>query len=88
VINRKINPDTTPLTQELDQDQEMDQNEHVDKDQHNHKVQEENNDQGGGEDNGEKDGSNSRPTPPYLRLRHTIQRDHLMNNILEDIKRG
>jgi hypothetical protein len=75
--------DTTPPTQGLDQDHEKD----YDEDEHNNQVQEESNDQGGDEDDGDKDESNSRPTPPHLRVCHTMQRDHLVNNILGDIKK-
>jgi hypothetical protein len=80
--------DTTPPTQELDQDQEMDQAEHEDKDEHNDQVQEESNDQGEDEDDRDKDGSISRLTPPHPRVHHIIQRDHLVDYILDDTKKG
>jgi hypothetical protein len=63
----------------------MDQDEHVDKDQHHDQVQEESNDQGGDVD---KDESNSRPTPPHPRVRHTAQRDHPVNNSWRYQERG
>jgi hypothetical protein len=66
----------------------MDQVEHEDKYEHNDQVQEESNDQWADEDDGDKDGSNSRPTPPHPRVSHTVQRDYPVNNILEDIKKG
>jgi hypothetical protein len=37
---------------------------------------------------GDEDESNSRPTPPHPRVHHTVQRDHPVNNILGDIKKG
>jgi hypothetical protein len=67
--------DTSPPKQGFDQDKNED--EHLDQ------VQEERNDQGGNEndrDNGE--------APPHPRVRHNVQRDHPMNNILGDIKKG
>jgi hypothetical protein len=78
--------DTTPPTQGLDQDHEKYQDEH--ENEHNDQVQVESHDQGGDKDDGDKDESNSRPTPPHPRLRHTVQRDRPMNNILRDIKKG
>jgi hypothetical protein len=72
----------TPPTQESNQNEEMDQ------DEHNDQVQEESIDQGRDEDDGDKDGSNSRPTPPHPGVHRTAQRDHLMDNILRDIKKG
>jgi hypothetical protein len=85
---KAISPsDTTPHTQELDQDHEKDQYEHEDKCEHNDHVQEESNDQGGYEDDEDKDESNSRPTPPHPRVCHTVQRDNPVNNILGYMKK-
>jgi hypothetical protein len=78
--------DTTPPTQGLDQDHEKDQDEH--EDEHNDQVQEESNGQGGDKNDGDKEESNSRPTTPHPRVCNTVQRDHLMNNILGDINKG
>jgi hypothetical protein len=36
----------------------------------------------------DKEESNSRPKPPHPRVRHNIQIDHPMNNILGNIKKG
>jgi hypothetical protein len=69
--------DTTPPTQELDQD------EHEEEDEHHDQVQEESNDQGGVEDDGEKG-----EAPPHPSVCHNVQRDHPVNNILGDIKKG
>jgi hypothetical protein len=86
--------DTTPLTQGLDQEHEKNQDEHEnedadeDEDEHNNQVQEKRNDQGEDEDDKDKEESNSRATRPHQRLCHTVQRDHPVNNILEDIKKG
>jgi hypothetical protein len=55
-------------------------------DEHYDQVQEECSDQGGVEDDGEE--SNSRARPPHPRVRHNVQRDYLMNNILDDIEKG
>jgi hypothetical protein len=41
---------------------------------------------GGDEDDGNYEGSRTRP--PHLRVCQTIQRDHLVDNILGDIKKG
>jgi hypothetical protein len=46
------------------------------------------NDQEGDEDDGDKEESNSRVRPPHPRVRHNIQRDHPVNNILGDIEKG
>jgi hypothetical protein len=80
--------DTTPPTQELDQDNEEDKDGHENKVEHNDQVQEESNDQWGDEDDGDKDEGNSEPTPPHVRVCHNVQRDHLVNNILGNIKKG
>jgi hypothetical protein len=75
--SQEITPnDTTPLTQGLDQ------NEYEDKDEHQDQVQEESNDQAGDEDDGDKEG------PPHSRVRHNVQRDYLIDNILGDIEKG
>jgi hypothetical protein len=72
--------DTTPPTQDHEQDQEDDQ----DEDQaHN---QEESIDQGGDKDDGDHQGS--RTKPPHPRVHQTIQSDHPVDNILGDIKKG
>jgi hypothetical protein len=69
--------DTTPPAQALDQ------NEHEDKDEHQDQIQEESNDQGGYEDDRDKgDG------PPHPRVHQIVQRDHPVDNILGDIKKG
>jgi hypothetical protein len=73
--------DTTPPAQRLDQDK------HEGKDKHHDQIQEENNDQGGDEDDGDNGESNSRASPPHLRVRHNIQRDYPVNNILDDIEK-
>jgi hypothetical protein len=68
--------DTTPPEQGLDQDK------YVEDDEQHDQVQEESNDQGGDED----DGDNGE-APPHLRVRHNVQRDHPVNNILRDIEK-
>jgi hypothetical protein len=67
--------DTTPPTQELDQDEYEEEDEHLDH------VQEESNDQGGGEDDG-----NMGEAPQHLRVCHNIQRDRPVVNIHGDIE--
>jgi hypothetical protein len=69
--------DTTPLIQGLDQDN------HEEDDEPNDQGQEESNDQGGDEDDGDKG-----EAPPHPRVCQNIQRDHPVNNILGDIKKG
>jgi TATA-binding protein-associated factor Taf7 len=69
--------DTTPSAQELDQDN------HEEKDEHHDQVQEENNDQGGDKDDGD-----NKEAPPHSRVCHNVQRDHFINNILDDIEKG
>jgi hypothetical protein len=90
-VNLKlVNPqnDTTPLTQDHDQDQEdeheYEQEEPQDEDQVH--DQEESIDQWGDEDDGDQEMSRTRP--PHPRVHQTIQRDHLVDNILDDIKKG
>jgi hypothetical protein len=72
--------DTTPPTQSHEQNQEDEQ----DKDEPH--DQEESIDQGGDEDDGDNQGS--RTKAPHPRVHQTIQRDHLVDNILGDIKKG
>jgi hypothetical protein len=88
--------DTTQLAQDNDQDDEdekeedqEDENEDEqdqphDEDQYH--DQEESNDQGGARDDGVQEISKERP--PHPRVRHTVQRDHPVDNILGDIKKG
>jgi hypothetical protein len=68
--------DTTSPTQDHEQDQEDDQDE----------DQEESIDQGGDKDDGDHQGS--RTKPPHPRVHQTIQRDHPVDNILGNIKKG
>jgi cobalamin biosynthesis protein CobT len=68
--------DTTPPTQGLDQDN------HEEEDKYHDQVQEESKDQGGDEDDGDKG-----EAPPHPRVRHNVQRDHPVDNILSDIKK-
>jgi hypothetical protein len=68
--------DTTPPAQDLNQDNHEDV-------EPNDQSQEESNDQGGDEDNGDKG-----EVPPHLRVHQNVQRDHSVNNILGDIKKG
>jgi hypothetical protein len=67
---------TTPPTQDHEQDQEDEQDE----------DQEESIDQGGDED--DEDHQGLRTKPPHPRVHQTIQRDHPMDNILGDNKKG
>jgi TATA-binding protein-associated factor Taf7 len=69
--------DTTPPEQGLDQDK------HEKEDEQRDQVQEESNDQGGDED----DGDNGE-APSHPKVRHNVQRDHPVNNILGDIEKG
>jgi hypothetical protein len=71
---------TTPSTQDHEQDQEDEQDEDKGHDQEKSIYQ------GGDEDDGDHQGS--RTKPPHLRVHQTIQRDHPMDNILDDIKKG
>jgi hypothetical protein len=68
--------DTTPPTQGHEQDQDEDQ-------AHDQEVSI---DQGGEKDDGDHQGS--RKKPPHTRVHQTVQRDHLVDNILGDIKKG
>jgi hypothetical protein len=72
--------DTTSPTQDHEQDQEDEQDEDQAHDQ------EESNDQGGDKDDGDHQGS--RLKSPHLRVHQTVQRDHPVDNILGDIKKG
>jgi hypothetical protein len=72
--------DTTPPTQDDEQNQEVE----LDEDQAH--DQEESIDQGADEDDGDHQGS--RTKPPHRRVHQTIQRDHPVDNILGDIKKG
>jgi hypothetical protein len=72
--------DTTPPTEDHEQDQEDEQDEDQAHDQ------EESIDQGGDEDDGDHQGS--RIKPPHPRVLQTVQRDHPVDNILGDIKKG
>jgi hypothetical protein len=76
--------DTTTPTEDHEQDQEDEQEEHQDKDQV--YGQEKNIDQGGDEDDGDHEGTITKPANP--RVRQPIQRDHPVDNILGDIKKG
>jgi hypothetical protein len=79
---------TTPPTQDHQQDKEDEHEDEQEEPQHEDQVhdQEESIDQGGNEDDGDHEGSTTRP--PYPRVHQTIQRDHPMDNILGEIKRG
>jgi hypothetical protein len=76
--------DTTPPTQDHEQDQEDEQEETQDVDRVH--DQEERIDQWGDEDDGDHEGSRTRL--PHQRVHETIQRDHPVDNILGDIKKG
>jgi cobalamin biosynthesis protein CobT len=69
--------DTTSPAQGLDQDNNEEE------DEPNDQAQEESNDQGGDEDDGD-----NREAPPHPRVHHNVQRDHPIDNILGDIKKG
>jgi hypothetical protein len=72
--------DTTPPTQDYEEDQGDEQDEDKTHDQ------EKSIDQGGDEGDGDHHGS--RTKPPHPRVQQSIQRDHPMDNILGDIKKG
>jgi hypothetical protein len=72
--------DTTPPTQDDEQDQEDDQDEDKAHDQ------EESIDQAGDKDDG--DHQESTTKPPHPRVQQTVHRDHPVDNILGDIKKG
>jgi hypothetical protein len=88
--------DTTPLAQNHDQDDEdekeedkEDENEDEQDQPHDEDQdhdQEESNDQWGAKDDGVQERSKERP--PHPRVRHTVQRDHPVDNIFGDIKKG
>jgi hypothetical protein len=63
--------------------QGLDQDNHEEYDESNDKDQEERNDQGGDENDGDKG-----EAPPHPRVRHNVQIDHPVDNILGDIKKG
>jgi hypothetical protein len=69
--------DITPPAQDLDQDN------HEEDVEPNNQGQEESNDQGGDKYDGDK-----REAPPHPRVRQNVQRDHPVDNILGDIKKG
>jgi hypothetical protein len=69
--------DTTPPTHGLDQDN------HKEEDEYHDQVLVESKDQGGDEDDGDKG-----EVPPHPRVCHNVQRDHPVDNILDDIKKG
>jgi hypothetical protein len=69
--------DTTPPAQGLDQDN------HEEVVEPNDQGQEESNDQGGDEDDG-----NNGEAPPHPRVHQNVQRDHPIDNILGNIKKG
>jgi hypothetical protein len=68
--------DTTPPAQGLDQDN------HEKDVELNNQGQEESNDQGGNGDDGDKG-----EAPPHPRVRQNVQRDHPIDNILDDIEK-
>jgi hypothetical protein len=68
---------TTPPEQGLDQDKHEEEEEQYDQ------VQEESNNQGGDEDD-----RDNEEAPPHPKVRHNVQRDHSVNNILGDIEKG
>jgi hypothetical protein len=72
--------DTTTPTQDHEQDQEDEQVEDQAHDQ------EENIDQRGDKDDG--DHQEPRIKPPHPRVHQTVQKDHPVDNILGDIKKG
>jgi hypothetical protein len=75
---QKTSPnDTTPPTQGLDQDNYEEDVEPNDE------GQEESNDQGGDEDDGDKG-----EAPPHTRVHQNVQRNHPVDNILDDIEKG
>jgi hypothetical protein len=79
--------DTTPPTQDHEQDKEDEHEDEQKESQREDQVhdQEESNDQWGDNDDGDHEGSRTRP--PHPRVHQTIQRDHSMDNILGDIKK-
>jgi hypothetical protein len=74
--------DTTPPAQGLDQDEHEGEVEHHDQVKKRAMIR------GGDEDDGDKEENNSRAKSPHPRVRHNIQRDHPVNNILGDIEKG
>jgi hypothetical protein len=69
--------DTTPPAQGLGQDN------HEEDVESNDQCQEDSNDQREDEDDGDKE-----EAPPHSRVHQNIQRDHPVDNILDDIKKG
>jgi hypothetical protein len=78
-----INLKNLPQMILLHPQQGLDQDNHEEDDEPNYQDQEESNDQGGDEDDGDK-----REAPPHSRVRQDVQRDHSVDNILGDIKKG
>jgi hypothetical protein len=76
-VQEQTSNDTTPSAEVLDQDNHEEDVEPNDQDQ------EESNDQGGDEDDGDKG-----ELPPHPRVRHNVQGDHPIHNILGDIEKG
>jgi hypothetical protein len=76
--------EAAPSTQEDDRDQQGEQDEYDDQDH------DRGNDQGGVEQyEDENDQEKSRSVPlPHQRVRQTVQRDHVVNNILGAIEKG
>jgi hypothetical protein len=80
--------DTTPPTQDHEQDKEDEHEDEQEKPRHEDQVhdQEESIDQEGDEDDEDDEGSRTRPPHPIVH--QTVQRDHSVDNILGDIKKG
>jgi site-specific DNA-cytosine methylase len=78
----------TPPTQYHEQHKEDEHGDEQEEPQNKDQVhdQEENIDQGGDEDDRDHEGSRTRP--PHTRVCQTVQRDHPVDNILGDIKKG
>jgi hypothetical protein len=79
--------DTIPPNQDHEQDKEDEYKDEQEEPQNEDQVhdQEESIDQGGDEDDGNHDGSITRS--PHPRVCQTVQRDHLVNNIIGNIKK-
>jgi hypothetical protein len=80
--------DTTPPTQDHEQEKEDEHEDEQEEPQNKDQVhdQEESIDQGGDVDDGDQEGSRTRL--PYQRVCQMVQRDHPVDNILGDIKKG
>jgi hypothetical protein len=76
-LEETFSNDTTPPAQGLDQDN------HEEDIEPNDQCQEESNVQDGDEDNGDKE-----EAPPHPRVCQNVQRDHSVDNILDDIEKG